>query len=97
MRTPGRDIIKDVMKCAGIGPKDFFGRTRLAHVVAARCLAIARMRAIGMGVAATARAMRRNNSTISYWTTPGVREWKKAYYKQYWLTHPRQRKQARAA
>lgn len=97
MRTPGRDIIKDVMKNAGVGPKDFFGRTRLAHVVAARCLAIARMRAAGIGVAATARVMRRNSSTISYWTTPGVRQWKMAYYKQYWVTHTRRRKTARAA
>lgn len=89
MKAPGREIIKDVMASAGIGPKDFFGRTRLPHVVAARCLAIARMRAAGIGVAATARAMRRNNSTISYWSTPGVREWKKAYYKRYWIEHQR--------
>lgn len=93
----GRDVIKAILAERGISADEFFGRTRLAHVVEARRDAIEQMRALGMGRPLIARIMRRNESTINYWSIPGLRERRIGVYRRYWLTHTRPMRQARAA
>ena len=80
----GRAIIMDVMKTRNIGSKDFFGSSRMTHLVKARRSAILRLKEAGFNSAAIARLMKRNYSTIQYWTHPNYRERQIAYSLNYW-------------
>jgi chromosomal replication initiation ATPase DnaA len=82
IRPPtGREIIKAVMEKHGVGPKDFFGATKLSHIVEARRVAMKQMLAVGMTKRAIGRVMKRNHTTVSYWTCPGQRDRRRDYYK----------------
>jgi len=80
----GHAIIKDVMQRRRIGVKDFFGTSRMTHLVDARRVAIRRLQAAGFDNAAVARLMKRNYSTIQYWTHPNYRKRQIAYSIAYW-------------
>jgi IS30 family transposase len=75
----GREIIKGVLVRSGIGPKDFFGKSRVTHLVRARAAAIKQMRETGMSNATIARVMKRDYSTIRYWAHPEYRRRRLAY------------------
>jgi chromosomal replication initiation ATPase DnaA len=75
----GREIIKTVMADRGIGPKDFFGKSRVPHLVRARAAAMKRMRDAGMSKATIGRVMKRDYSTVRYWTQPEYRRRRLAY------------------
>lgn len=80
----GKDIIKEVLRQRRVKPEEFFGATHLADVVAARRIAARRLSAAGFRVCAIARLMKRNHSTVTYWTRPGYRARRKIYYAAYW-------------
>lgn len=73
-------IINEVCRDLDIDPEDFFGNCRVKRVVAARVLAIARLRAADFSHAAIARMMRREYSAIQYWIHPRYRERRVPYY-----------------
>jgi chromosomal replication initiation ATPase DnaA len=75
----GREIIKVIMAERGIGPKDFFGDSRMRHVVRARAAAIRQMRDAGMSNVTIGRVMKRDYSTVRYWALPEDRRRRLAY------------------
>jgi chromosomal replication initiation ATPase DnaA len=75
----GREIIKTVMADHGIGPKDFFGKSRVRHLVRARAAAIKQMREAGMSNSTIGRIMKRDYSTVRYWAHPEYRRRRLAY------------------
>ena len=70
----------EVCRDMDVDPEDFFGNTRMKRVVAARVLAIARLRAADFTHAAIARLMKREYSAIQYWIHPKYRERRVPYY-----------------
>lgn len=81
----GRDIIKDVMHRYRIGPKDFFGSSRLPRLVKARRSAAKQMFEAGLSVPVISRLMQRNPRTISYHLNPIQRERSLARSRQYYV------------
>ena len=104
----GREIIKDVMSRYRIGPKDFFGYSRMPRLVKARKTAAKEMHEAGISVPVISRLMQRNPRTIFYHLDPSQRERSLArsarYYaakcdehRPYWTTaYRRNREQAGA-
>lgn len=90
----GRAIIRNVMQLHGVGPKDFFGYTRLPNVTKARRIAALEMRDAGMTISAIARLLRRSPSTIKYNVEPVYRERRRVGYLAYY--HARQEQGASA-
>jgi hypothetical protein len=78
----GQEIVNAVMAKHRVGPKDFFGPSRFAHVVAARRAATLRLQADGMRVPMIARVMRRDRSSVRYWLRPDYREHRLIYRAQ---------------
>ncbi len=93
----GRAIIRDVMQSRRIGVKDFFGASRMTHLVNARRIAIMRLKKAGFNDAAIARLMKRNYSTVRYWLRPDYRQRSMAYSNAYWTARRAERQFARAA
>jgi chromosomal replication initiation ATPase DnaA len=80
----GKAIIREVMRQFNIGPKDFFGTSRVTHLVNARRDAIRQLTEAGFSLAAIARLTKRHYSTVQYWTHPSYRERQIAYSLNYW-------------
>jgi chromosomal replication initiation ATPase DnaA len=103
----GHEIIKDVMRQYKIGPKDFFGHSRLPRLVRARRVAARRMFEANISVSVIARLMQRHPRTVAYHVDPGQRERSLArsarYYaahcderRPYWVTSYRRKSEAMA-
>lgn len=77
-------IIAATMRQANVGVKDFFSNSRLAHLVAARRTAIRRLKADGFDMAAIARLVDVNYSTVRYWLHKGFRARRMSINRTYW-------------
>jgi IS30 family transposase len=76
-------IVLQVCRELKIDPVDFFSRRTAKKLVKARRLAIMRLREAGFSQMGISRMIRRNYSTIRYWTKPGYREKHSKYYAAY--------------
>lgn len=62
-----RPILKEVMARHSIGPKDFFGPSRLPHTVGARRAASVELRKAGLSKRAIGRLINRDEKTVAYY------------------------------
>jgi IS30 family transposase len=81
-------IVLNVCAECGVTAEEFFGNGRTRKLADTRKLAISQLREAGFSSRAIARLIRRNYSTIQYWSYPEYRARRKTYYKNYHLEHP---------
>jgi hypothetical protein len=81
-----RKIIRETMVEHQVCAEDFYGLSRLPHLVTARKDCAARLKAAGYEVSQIGRFMKRSHSTILYYLNPELRERKQNYYAKRWQT-----------
>jgi len=83
-------IVLQVCREFGVSPDDFFDpKKRDRNLVRVRVYAIARLAAAGFNMRAISRLIRRNYSTVRYWSRPALREYSKQKSRQYWVVNPK--------
>jgi hypothetical protein len=81
-----RKIIRETMVEHQVCAEDFYGLSRLPHLVTARKDCAARLKVAGYEVSQIGRFMKRSHSTILYYLNPELRERKQNYYAKRWQT-----------
>lgn len=81
------EIVEAEMRRRMIGPKDFFGTTKLAHIVAARRAAILALDQAGFDLRDITKVMRRERTSILYNLRPEMRANHRAYFAVYSAKH----------
>lgn len=74
MKTFGHEVLREIALRRGLTLAQIRSRRKVAPILAARIEAIARLRALGFGVAQIGRILHRDHSTISHHINPAYRE-----------------------
>lgn len=83
-------IVLQVCREFDVSPSDFFNASkRDRDLVRVRRYAIARLAGAGFNMAAIARMIRRNYSTVRYWMKPEIREYSNRKSRDYWVVNPK--------
>jgi hypothetical protein len=76
-----QSIVLNVCQQLRIHPAEFFGNGRDRRLSKARRVAIKKLKEAGFNNKAIARLIRRNYSTVQYWTHLEYRERRRSYYR----------------
>lgn len=85
----GQEIIASVLARTGVSEADFFSKSRIRPITAARKLAIQELSVLNLSASAIGRIVGLDHVTVLYWQRPEMRERRRLAYASQYVPRPR--------